>query len=221
MTDEFDYTEQFFQSYRDYLQEPTVVARHRFAINALIGLDDDSRIVVDVGCGLGEYLLHQRSYKPKDRYWGLDKCAAYLRTYPDGRRIAPVDITNIHDVDTVLRTIVSADFRFNTLISLFALELLQDAEKNQQWYEHTFMAYPHLNQILVSGIYYESKCDQEIVQEACGPSYQSIAPIHTRKSQYYYESRLTLPVPSKMFGQDVYEVWKLLDRQIKEVPNAV
>ncbi|NCN51545.1 hypothetical protein GW931_00875 [archaeon] len=44
-------------------------------------------------------------------------------------------------------------------------------------------------------------------------SYQTLENIEDVFSEVFSEMRTLLPVPSKMFGKDVFEVWKYFERK--------
>jgi hypothetical protein len=66
----------------------------------------------------------------------------------------------------------------------------------------------------VSGFYYWNSKDKNPIGETGGiQSYQTLEPVETVLSPNFHETRITLPAPSEMFGSDVIEVWKLLERK--------
>jgi hypothetical protein len=69
----------------------------------------------------------------------------------------------------------------------------------------------------VSGFFYTSHLGKAIVGETGGiTSWQTLEPILAVSSDVFTERRITMPVPSAMFGPElnhVYEVWKFFQRR--------
>ncbi len=81
------------------------------------------------------------------------------------------------------------------------------------FYRRIFRELP-IQLALVSGFYYENRIKEEQVKETGEiVSYQSIEDQREFMCPEFIEFRTHLPVPSKMFGEDVIEVWKLLVRK--------
>ncbi len=63
-------------------------------------------------------------------------------------------------------------------------------------------------------IFYESKRDLETVGETGGiVSHQTIEDPAKYISEAFSEFRIHMRTPSRMFGEDVIEVWKILSRR--------
>jgi hypothetical protein len=81
------------------------------------------------------------------------------------------------------------------------------------FYEKIFMEYD-IQMALVAGFYYRNRIQEDKVTETGGiVSYQSIEDQRNYPCNNFIEMRTYIDVPSKMFGDDVVEVWKLLIRK--------
>ena len=108
---------------------------------------------------------------------------------------------------------VSACFLY-AFISLFSVECCQLATIKYDLYNRIFSEFPTIGYGLVGGFFYQSKRDQESVSETGEIiSYQTIEDPSLYISNLFTELRIHLHTPSKMFGQDVIEVWKFFIRK--------
>lgn len=192
------YDEKFYSMYREYLLEDTVRENHNRMFKSFREKTQPTPLlVVDLGCGLGEY----SQYGSHDRYVG-------------------VDLNNPNDI----KDFVQADYHTPNLaellpfaptaaVSLFSIECCHSAPEKYALYEKLFERLPSLQYALVSGFFYESKHDQETVGEAGGiVSFQTIEAPEAYESPVFTEERTQINTPSKMFGPDVVEVFKTLSR---------
>lgn len=204
------YNKEFFERYLKYLKEPVVRAAHNYMFG-LFGKIVQSRgyeelDVVDLGCGACEYF----DYGVRENYVGMD-----------------IEPQKWDDCDTfagdyktmsgpVLYDLVKKNYKFepNAFVSLFSTEVCLSVDEKYKLYDRMFGGLVNnMNYGLVSGFYYKGKEDQEIVEETGGlVSYQSIEDQKKYYSSLYVELRTCIEVPSKMFGEDVMEVWKILIR---------
>ncbi|MBI2035678.1 MAG: class I SAM-dependent methyltransferase [Candidatus Liptonbacteria bacterium] len=194
------YDENFYRMYREYLQEQTVRRNHDhvFSLFASLLLHDSPR-VMDLGCGIGEYATYDQQH------------AAYVG----------VDLNNTGSVIPF----VQADylklnfgnllpFLPNAFISLFSIECCHSSESKYTLYNRIFSTFPAVKYGLVGGFFYESRRNQETVSEAGEiVSYQTIEDPSLHISPLFTELRIHIRTPSRMFGNDVIEVWKLLVRK--------
>ena len=105
-------------------------------------------------------------------------------------------------------------FQPTAFVSLFSTELGHSPEEKYALYERIFARIPKLLYGLVGGFFYESKRGQEAVEEAGEiVSHQTIEDSSRHISKAFFEFRLHMHTPSKMFGEDVVEVWKFLCRR--------
>lgn len=187
--------------YQDYLQEPTVRAAHDWVIS-IAKADQHFQDVVDFGCGaFNEFNIYARPL----RYFGIDV------NVPSGDPLLiKADYRRISDLGQLFRPTIPP----SAFVSLFSTEITAPKEENYRFYEKVFRELPTVNSGLVSGFYYASKKDVNPIGETGGVvSYQTLERPEEVSSDLFTERRLILPVPSKMFGQDVFEVWKLFNRK--------
>lgn len=193
------YDNDFYQAYDAYLRERTVRKAHD-QVFALLSKSGAFRNVVDLGCGLSEFY-----YQTSPRFYvGVDL------------NMAPTDDTklvraqgNYRDVD-----FVREQARMNgatAFVSLFSSEITASREENTRFYEQLFAAIPSLRTAVVSGFFYQSRKHINPVEETGGiVSYQTLGTIDEYSTAAYDQTWITLRVPSKMFGDDVFEVWRIL-----------
>lgn len=188
------YTEEFHAAfYGSYLHEPTVRGAHDWVFS-LVKSHPAFQCVIDLGCGLREFGRHT---KPSV-YIGMDTLELGQLLHGDYRDPDALGVIN----------------GASAFVSLFSSEITAPAEDNRALYERIFRQCLNIEAGLVSGFYYVSRKCEPVVGEAGGiQSYQTLDAIEDYESELFTEKRITLPVPSKAFGQDVIEVWKLFERR--------
>src|SRR3989344_2270053 len=192
------YDKSFYEMYADYLTEKSVRASHDFIFRQFLEIAGSNLHVIDLGCGLGEYF----QYGSFTRYVGVDK-----NNLGDGFRLIKEDYYDLDKVKDGLSLYLVVP---NILVSLFSIECFYSVPDKYAFYERIFKEFPSIEFGLVSGFFYESKRNQETVGEAGGiVSHQTIEDPSLYISEVFTESRLHLKTPSKMFGPDVIEVWKI------------
>ncbi len=193
------YDEKFYEMYRKYLAEKTVRLNHNRVFEHFGAFTrPDMLYVMDMGCGLGEYSFFGR-YKD---YAGVD-----LNKAGEVLNFIQADY---HDLGFVARL----PFMPNAFVSLFSIECCHPADVKYALYEKIFAGVPSVEYGLVGGFFYESKRGLETVGEAGGLiSYQTIEDPSKYISANFDEFRLHIRTPSKLFGDDVVEVWKILSRR--------
>ncbi len=204
------YDENFYKLYGEYLEEPRVRQVHRFAVKAL-ARHPDFDCVLDIGCGRHNEFLSLRGVTSRgfdSVYVGVDQNAGTSSS-------EFVDLWSgdyrANDGEPAVK--LAALGELHSAVSLFSTECTAPEPVNRALYERLLTETP-IRRLLVSGFYYEHAAGEETVGEAGGlVSYQTIAPIEACKSDAYVETRLTLPCPSLLFGEDVIEVWRLLVRR--------
>ncbi|MEK7118097.1 MAG: class I SAM-dependent methyltransferase [Patescibacteria group bacterium] len=192
------YDENFYALYLAYLGEKTVRASHSYAFECFRRfIHPDNPHVIDLGCGLGEYSTHGHYAD----YAGIDlNSAGQVKNFTQA---------DYHDLGFVAKL----PFVPNAFVSLFSIECCHSAESKYALYEKIFTDIPSVKYALVGGFFYESKRGLETVGEAGGiVSYQTIENPTQYISRTFSELRIHLRTPSKMFGEDVVEVWKILSR---------
>lgn len=194
------YNTDFFRAYKNYLEEPVVRSQHDRAFKILSHPALDR--VLDLGCGTAEYLNFYLKNKEDHLYCGVDE---FKNPYYD---------------DTILMNYrnIPADYcisGFTGFISLFSAEITAPVEENYKLYRQLF-SNSEIKAGLVSGFYYESKRDQNPVIETGNlKSYQTLETLGFSQSllpEDVRETRFEMTVPSKLFGADVVEVWKLFEK---------
>jgi len=156
--------------------------------------------VIDFGCG---QCCEYRQHGIHSGYLGLDlNPPSHHDCYAcDYKRVPDKVITE------------KAGFPIHAFVSLFSTECCMDKWDKFSFYRRIFNVFP-IQVALVSGFYYENKIKEEQVKETGGIySYQSIEDPRDFICSEFIELRTHLRVPSKMFGDDVVEVWKLLIRK--------
>jgi hypothetical protein len=196
------YDDDFYKAYMDYLSEATVRQAHDW-IFALSLTDPNFQNVVDFGCGkFNEFLRYAR---PKS-YVGID---LNVSQEENSGRLIQADYRKIDN----LTSLISPDTPL-AFVSLFSTEITAPTEENYELYERIFTELPTIQSGLVSGFYYAGKTGQNPIKEAGDiVSYQTLERIEDVASDRFTERRIILPVPSQMFGEDVFEVWKFFARK--------
>ncbi|MFA6604020.1 MAG: class I SAM-dependent methyltransferase [Patescibacteria group bacterium] len=193
------YDQKFFEAYAQYLAEPTVRENHGWVFRIFDGrCNAKQAAVVDLGCGLGEYFRHGafREYVGVDRHDPGHPGRVISGDYAD---------------PAFLRS--QLPFPPQAFVSLFSIEACLPVVERYRIYGELFRNFPELTCGLVGGFYYESRRDQETVDEAGNiVSYQTIDRLGEHPLAGIEESRLEMHTPSLMFGPDVVEVWKIFRR---------
>lgn len=197
------YDPEFYEKYSKYLIEKKVRNSHDKILKMVKPLGDFDN-VVDFGCGqFNEFLIYGKPQK----YLGIDK---EVENFQDGAAsFIKADYRNSKNLQELINPLKPTSF-----VSLFSSEIIDHYKENYEFYERAFSEIPSLNKGLVSGFFYESKKRENPIGEAGGiMSYQTLEDIDNVHSKLFNEMRFILPVPSKMFGKDVFEVWKLFERK--------
>lgn len=189
-------TDDFWQQYEEFVAQNAY--RHRKIIDGL--LDSWStrwnlrnmRQYLDLGCGRA---------KEATQLFG----PPFVDVDNDPKAMP----TLVLDYRKDFQRIEALKKKFYFFTSLFSTECTASQVDNVLFYEQLFKTFRSLKFGIVSGFYYRSKEDQVIVKETGGlESFQSIGRL--ANSEIYAEYRLESEAPSKLFGPDVIEVWKLL-----------
>lgn len=186
------YDRDFYLAYEQYLQEDAVRWAHQWVFRT-ISLYPQFDNVIDLGCGTKEF---QRFARPTT-YCGIDLNTGDIKE--DYRLLDYGEIKNVH--------------RPWAFVSLFSSEITAPPEVNYPFYEKV-MKDLDISVGLVSGFYYVNRKNSRMVEESGDiSSFQCIENIEDVPSNVFTEIRITLPVPSKLFGPDVYEVWKIFEKE--------
>lgn len=198
------YNEEFFKQYSQYLDEPIVRKSHDFALRMFSPFVKKKDIIADIGCG---------------------QCCEYYNFGPFGnyKNYIGFDLDPI--VDPFINTI-KCDYRdpsfvgllndnnVNIFVSLFSTEITADYETNCNYYSKIIND-TKIKAGLVAGFYYHNKQDENPITETgdikSWQTLENIKPINELMAGIK-ETRITMPVPSKMFGDDVIEIWRIFER---------
>jgi hypothetical protein len=196
------YDETFYETYKSYLLEPTVRKAHDWMFHVAL-IEPRFNDVLDLGCGaFNEFLV----YAKPENYIGIDIGASSAAT---NGRIIRGDYRDVETLTALVRPNTPTAF-----VSLFSTEITAPFKENYALYENIFKSIPSIKAGLVSGFYYVSKKEQNPIGETGGiQSYQTLECIEEAHSTLFEERRMILPVPSRMFGQDVFEIWKFFEKQ--------
>jgi len=202
------YDQDFYNAYKAYLQEPEVRRAHDFVFK-ITSLNPNFRNVVDFGCGLfNEFYEFAKPFE----YIGVD---VNMSESKKNKVLVKADYRKTDDLHSLLRTnLPGIYYSPGAFVSLFSTEITAPTDENYKFYNGVFRKIPAIKSGLVSGFYYTSKKHQNPIFETGGViSYQTLENIEEVHSDVFSESRVVLPVPSEMFGKDVFEVWKFFERK--------
>lgn len=196
----------FWEQYKKYVDESLYV--HKKICFSLLSFCDLSTYhftysnLLDFGCGKCQEA--RLTIAPK-QYFGIDEL------FEPSEVVVGAKINYRKEFDLIKKHIT---FDPNIFSSLFSIEPTATTLENRILYEKIFHEFPNIKCGVVSGFYYGNMRHQKSVAEKGGIiSYQSIDDLADIKSEVYDEIRMIVPNPSKMFGKDVIEVWKLLIRK--------
>lgn len=195
------YDDDFYKLYEDYVLEPRVRERHDHVLRMLAVTTGEGN-VADIGCG------RYREFRRHGKY-------QYYAGY-DANHFDPDYRLDYRDVGLLIEKMNSLPLDVDFFVSLFSTEITAAPHENREFYHTLFERMPSLKQGIVSGFYYASNKEENPVEETGGVvSWQTLLPVdHWEMSTHLYrETRITLEVPSTMFGEDVVEVWRLLERR--------
>ena len=193
---------EFYDDYAKYLVEPRVRKVHDAVFNA-IKVHPAFQRVIDLGCGKGNEFCH---YGKPDFYLGIDQNADIVN---DEHRVTErLDYRHLDAIKARIK-----DHGLTGVISLFSTEPTKPRDDNNAFYEALFRD-TDVNAILVSGFYYKDKKGQETVKEekAGVTSYQTSGDIDRPDAKLFHETRVEIPCPSNLFGEQPVEVYRLLQR---------
>ena len=195
------YDENFFAEYEKYLFDPSVRSVHN-AVFSLIETYVEFNHVIDLGCGLQEF----RRFTNPFTYVGVESPRS---TFCQDDNVILFDYR--HEDFTAIVKSMNKPLSF---VSLFSSEIVAPYQENYELYERLFKE-TRLIMGLVSGFYYANRKSQKIVKETGEiASFQTLEPIEEVKSDIFHETRITVPCPSKMFGPNVIEVWKIFRKYL-------
>lgn len=185
----------FWAAYQEYADASA--PKHRAAARALLPNATFVPQVLDLGCG--ETQIARSLWHPEN-YIGLDLHAT--------RADHKADITDFEQVRPFL---MQQETRL--VVSLFALDvILPDPDT---YINQIFSAASTVGYVLTSGFYYtdrrhENPTEERLPDGTALTSYQTLAP--PKPLEYATQQQLHFPNPSKLFGPNVIEVWRLFTR---------
>lgn len=206
------YDQDFYSKYDEYLKEPRVRKVHDRVFKLFLAfkrtlITNQDISVLDLGCGKScEYGQSNQYF----RYNGFDINADPSTTHSllDGK------LTENHVLDYRGEDFfeVAKKETPNCFVSLFSSEITASPDDNHFYYERLFREIPSMKCGMVSGFYYKDKKDRAVISETGGiDSWQTLDSVEDRISEDFSEIRMTVPCPSKFFGEDVVEVWKFFE----------
>jgi hypothetical protein len=202
------YNKSFYERYADYLKEKSVREAHDWIFSLFTYKWKDGERYpfgdyIDLGCGKCNEFFH---YYRHGYYMGVD-----LNADENNRKI--IMRRGDYRDKKFLKSVM--DENHGAFVSLFSSEITAPYEENYKLYNWIFKTFPNIRAGLVSGFYYEKRKHSVRIRETGDIiSFQSIENYSDCKRIGYTEKRIYLPVPSKMFGPDVVEVWKIFDRKV-------
>lgn len=197
------YNQEFFNEYKVYLQEQHVRNSHDTMFRIFDDLFPKWKYpfnIIDFGCGkCCEYM----DFGQFSGYAGLDLDP------PFRAGTFKADYTKLSGEDIKWY----APYPFYAFISLFSTECCMHPVDKYAFYRKVFRE-TEVQMGLVSGFYYKNRIEQEKVEETGEiVSYQTIENQREYQCPEFIEMRTHIDVPSKMFGPEVVEVWKILIRK--------
>lgn len=192
----------FWDKYGEYLKE--VRDKHRNAVRALECLVPGmgrNQIILDLGCGqfseAKDLLMQQVSY------FGVDA---------QGPEREDTSVLNYRS-DTKQLDLLMKAMKPTLVTSLFSSEITALPMENAQLYHHILNTCPTVSWLLLAGFYYTDKTHSLRVEETGGlQSYQTLDLLGTDPHKLNELARVYVPVPSKLFGPNVVEVWRVIGR---------
>lgn len=197
----------FWETYKEFQAESH--DRHSGIIENFFQGDPYFNRVLDIGCGK---FCNSAKFFITNNYFGIDQLKDIDIVPPDfcGRYFyKDLSFTKFNELVEDARW-----YKPNIFVSSFACEVVLPVKEKYELYTKLFSEVSSIRYGVVSGFYYRSKKDQEVVEETGGlKSYQTIEDLYDVKNDVFSEIRTLVHAPSKMFGEDVVEVWKLLERK--------
>lgn len=198
------YDEEFFNKYHEYLKE--VKDQHIDLLKTILSqIPRLPENIVDLGAGIdGEFkeLYKNFSNTHEDEeafdYYRVDNNAQTL-----GNDIIKINYRNIDSVASLIRVL-----KCDCFVSLFSSEITSTYQDNYELYSNIFQN-TDVEYGIVAGFYYGKHLDYNTVQVGDITFYQTLEKMCDVKNDIFDEIRIEKYVPSKMFGDNVFEVWKL------------
>lgn len=186
-------SEYFWKLYEEYVDE--CFGRHLAMFARLV---PSPGAVLDLGCG--KVMEGRRLHA--GRYLGVDK---------DPKLCRDSVVCDYRKLDLLERTVDEVGFDPDTILSMFSIELTESCLVNCRYYRDLFRVFPTARRIVSVGFYYDGPrwLDETATENGGLISYQTNFAL---ESGSLHEIRTLERGPSKLFGPDVVEVWRLLER---------
>ena len=185
------YDEKFMEAYEEFLLEPPVRSFHDWCLS-IAKLNPAFDNVVDLGCGTTEFL----KFAKPSTYAGIDE-------HPNKPYVMRGDYRKMK------LTFPAA----TAFVSLFSIELTGKIDENYALYKQLFEQNLSMQAGLVGGLYYWDKKLSNPIEETGGiVSFQTLENLEDVRCDIFTEKRLIGWVPSKFFGREVIEIWKIFER---------
>lgn len=196
--------EGFYKPYEEYLQTDGVIEEHYRIFSLFSNVVGKGMQVADLGCAtceFGKWLERSSSFKS---YTGIDLNEACQT----GRWPTNVLIGDYRD-----KAFDGLYSECNVFVSIFSTECHLSADEKYALYERMF-SFPHMEFGLVAGFVYDSRPNDEKIQERIGfDVFQTIESPWDYRSEMFDEFRHLTRVPPGMFGDPFTEVWKIMVRR--------
>lgn len=205
-----NYSKNFYDIYREHLSEPIVRHTHDTMFNLFDRLfpyyAGDVR-VIDFGCGTCEFDKHHINHT---NYLGIDNSPeAGTDLRPKSQLVFEDFLENGWHK--------SLDFNPTAFVALFSTEISLPTQSRYDFYKKVFLDFPSIQIGMVSGFYYDDKRFEPIVGEKSNAGtftvYQTIEQQALVQNNIFEELRCYKNVPSKLWGEQLVEVWKFFIRK--------
>lgn len=220
-------TENFWKQYSDYHGETRGIHARAFelCLDQVIHLDGDISGILDLGMGkFGRTIdLFCEVASPIKQYVGIDQEeVSNIDEFFGSNKEDVLDFTLLQGDYSDLKFISSymdLFIKFPLAVSLFSSEVVLEDDVRFSLYNELFKK-DNLKHAIVSGFYYKGHKDLEWYREKLDDegfeyitSRQTIEDIGELNGETFKENiRFVFENPSKMFGEDVVEVWRVLER---------
>jgi hypothetical protein len=193
------YDVSFYETYAKYLSETNVREAHDWVFQ-IVMRNDLFQSVIDLGCGqFNEF----KCYAKPSSYLGIDTHAILPNVKADYRSV---------NLMTLLKESHLGLKDPSAFVSLFSTEITSHYGENYRLYDRIFTELP-VKMGLVSGFFYAENGSETIEETGGIHSFQTLEKIESVQSSLFSEKRIILPVPSEMFGESVFEVWKIFEKR--------
>lgn len=202
---------EFWAKYVAYQEE--TFKQHKAYYDACVSVGSVPQFAdyLDLGCGPTGHA--QRLIKHQNQYVGIDRVIPNSKPSSDRYAYVRGDYLDARDLNSAVSLFENDEVNNPRVgVSFFSTEVAINPIKSIQLYRYLFEN--HVDYMIVSGFYYGERYQADKVTEAGGlESWQSVRmPRKLEDPVEYRETfRITAHTPSELFGDDVYEVWRVLE----------